>query len=182
MAARRNGLRFASLGAAFGLAGALAGCAGADVQIDAPILEAAGINLVSKPPPEPDLEEKPPLVVPPDTQRLPKPGERQVAAAEEQWPEDPDKIAAKKAKKAEKERKRYCREGATGPARAASMNSARPWAANSAARVSLAKRSVKRWALATRSSSRQASRIARLAGGTPGRSASGLWFALLNIN
>jgi hypothetical protein len=111
MAARRNGLRFASLAAAFGLAGALAGCAGADVQIDAPILEAAGINLVSKPPPEPDLEEKPPLVVPPDTQRLPKPGERQVAAAEEQWPEDPDIIAAKKAKKAEKERERYCREG-----------------------------------------------------------------------
>ncbi len=111
MTERRNGLRFASLAAAFGLAGALAGCAGTDVEINAPILEAAGINLVSKPPPEPDLEEKPPLVVPPDTQRLPKPGERQVAAAGEQWPEDPDIIAAREAEQAEKERQRYCREG-----------------------------------------------------------------------
>jgi len=111
MTARWKASRFASLIAAAGLAGALSGCAGADVQIDAPILEAAGINLVSKPPPEPNLEEKPPLVVPPDTQRLPKPGERQVAAAQEEWPEDPDIIAAKKAETAEKERERYCREG-----------------------------------------------------------------------
>lgn len=103
--------RLASFVAALGLAGALAGCAGADVQIDAPILEAAGINLVSKPPPEPDLEENPPLVVPPSTEKLPEPGERRVATAEEQWPEDPDIIAKNKAEKAEAERERYCREG-----------------------------------------------------------------------
>jgi len=90
---------------------ALAGCAGTDVQINAPILEAAGINLTSKPTPEPDLEEKPPLVVPPSTEKLPEPGERKVAAAEEEWPEDPDIIAKRKAEKAEKERERYCREG-----------------------------------------------------------------------
>ncbi|RIA47384.1 hypothetical protein BXY53_2462 [Dichotomicrobium thermohalophilum] len=89
----------------------LSGCAGTDVQIDAPILEAAGVNLTSKPPPEPDLEEKPPLVVPPTTEKLPEPGERQVATAEEQWPEDPDLIAKRKAEQAEKERERYCREG-----------------------------------------------------------------------
>lgn len=111
MTARHKASRFASLVAALGLAGAVSGCAGTDVQIDAPILEAAGINLVSKPPPEPDLEEKPPLVVPPDTNKLPKPGERQVAAAEEQWPEDPDIIAKNKAEKAEAERERYCEEG-----------------------------------------------------------------------
>jgi hypothetical protein len=103
--------RFARLGAAGLLAAMLTGCAGADVQIDAPILEAAGINLTSKPPPEPDLEEKPPLVVPPNTESLPKPGERQVAAAEQQWPEDPDKIAKRKEEQAEKEREEYCREG-----------------------------------------------------------------------
>jgi len=111
MNARHKARRLASLAAAIGVAGIVSGCAGADVQIDAPILEAAGINLVSKPPPEPDLEEKPPLVVPPDTKKLPKPGERKVAAAEEQWPEDPDLIAKKKAEKAEAERERYCREG-----------------------------------------------------------------------
>jgi len=89
----------------------MSGCAGTDIQIDAPVLEAAGINLTSKPPPEPDLEEKPPLVVPPSTERLPEPGARQVAAADGQWPEDPDIIAKPEAKKAKEERERYCREG-----------------------------------------------------------------------
>jgi hypothetical protein len=104
-------MRLARIGAVGGLSVLLAGCSGADVQIDAPILEAAGINLVSKPPPEPDLEEKPPLVVPPSTEKLPKPGERQVATAEEQWPEDPDLIAKREAEQAAAERERYCREG-----------------------------------------------------------------------
>ncbi len=111
MAQCRKSIRLTRLAAIGGFAVLLSGCAGTDVQIDAPILEAAGINLVSKPPPEPDLEEKPPLVVPPSTEALPKPGERQVAAAEEQWPQDPDKIAKRKAEQAEKERERYCREG-----------------------------------------------------------------------
>lgn len=111
MAGRRTRNRLARIGAVGGLAVLLSGCAGTDVQIDAPILEAAGINLTSKPPPEPDLEEKPPLVVPPTTEKLPEPGERQVAAADEQWPEDPDLIAKRKAEQAEKERERYCREG-----------------------------------------------------------------------
>jgi len=93
------------------MAAFLASCSGTDVQIDAPILEAAGINLTSKPQPEPDLEEKPPLVVPPSVDRLPQPGERQVAATDEQWPEDPDVIAERKAEQAAKERERYCREG-----------------------------------------------------------------------
>jgi hypothetical protein len=111
MTQRRRRSRFARLGAAGVLAAMLTGCAGTDVEIDAPILEAAGINLTSKPPPEPDLEEKPPLVVPPSTASLPKPGERQVAAAEQQWPEDPDKIAKRKEEQAKKEREEYCREG-----------------------------------------------------------------------
>jgi len=111
MARRRTSIKLARIGAVGGVAALLAGCAGTDVEIDAPILEAAGINLTSKPPPEPDLEEKPPLVVPPSTESLPKPGERQVAAAEEQWPEDPDLIAKRQAAQAEAEREEYCREG-----------------------------------------------------------------------
>lgn len=111
MARRRMSIRLARIGVIGAVAALLAGCAGTDVEIDAPILEAAGINLTSKPPPEPDLEEKPPLVVPPSTASLPKPGERQVAAAEEQWPEDPDLIAKRQAEQAEAEREQYCREG-----------------------------------------------------------------------
>ncbi len=107
MAARGIAVRIAS----FIVVGALAGCAGTDVEINAPILEAAGINLTSKPPPEPNLEERPPLVVPPSVERLPEPGERRVAAAEEQWPDDPDLIAKAEAEKAEREREIYCREG-----------------------------------------------------------------------
>jgi hypothetical protein len=113
MAAHKAASRLASFVAVIGLAGGLAGCAGTDVQVDAPILEAAGINLTSKPPPEPDLAENPPLVVPPDTKELPKPGERKVAEAgsDESWPEDPDVIAKRKAKEAEKKREEYCRKG-----------------------------------------------------------------------
>ncbi len=111
MASGRTSKKLARFGAAGGLAILLAGCAGADVQINAPILEAAGINLVSKPPPEPDLEDKPPLVVPPSTESLPEPGERQVATVEQEWPEDPDLIAARQAEQAEAERERYCRQG-----------------------------------------------------------------------
>jgi len=111
MTPRHKASRLAKLAASIGMAGILAGCAGTDVQIEAPILEAAGINLTSKPPPEPDLEENPPLVVPPNTDQLPQPGERKVATAQEEWPEDPDVIAKRKAEKAEKERERYCREG-----------------------------------------------------------------------
>lgn len=99
------------LGAVGVVAAILSGCAGTDVQVDAPILEAAGINLTSKPTPEPDLEENPPLVVPPSTESLPKPGERKTAAAEEQWPDDPDMTAKRKAEKAEKEREEYCEHG-----------------------------------------------------------------------
>jgi hypothetical protein len=111
MAQRRTWIKPVRIAVMSGFAAALAGCAGTDVQINAPILEAAGINLTSKPQPEPDLEEKPPLVVPPSVDRLPEPGERIVAASDEQWPEDPDVIAKRRAAQAEKERERYCREG-----------------------------------------------------------------------
>lgn len=111
MTRRLKSATVARLGAVGVVAAILSGCAGADVQIDAPILEAAGINLTSKPTPEPDLEENPPLVVPPSTESLPEPGERKTAAAEEQWPEDPDVIAERKAEKAEEEREEYCEHG-----------------------------------------------------------------------
>ena len=52
---------------------------GVDLDINAPILEAAGVNikesLMGKPAPEPDLPERGPLVLPPKSADLPAPGQ-----------------------------------------------------------------------------------------------------------
>jgi hypothetical protein len=103
--------RASRLASALAVACLLAGCAGTDIEIDAPILEAAGINLNSKPPPEPDLEERPPLVLPPDTQRLPEPGTRTAAVDQQVWPDDPDQRAKREAELAEQQRREYCERG-----------------------------------------------------------------------
>ncbi len=97
--------------AAASMAFMLSGCAGTDVEINAPILEAAGINLSGKKKEDPDLPDRPGIVIPP-TKTLPEPGPRQVAAApNEAWPQDSDQ--AKKAADLEAERKaeEYCRQG-----------------------------------------------------------------------
>ncbi|MDX2266387.1 MAG: hypothetical protein NW215_15610 [Hyphomicrobiales bacterium] len=103
--------RRASLAAALALG--LGGCAeGLDVNFNAPILEAAGINLSGKKPENPDVPERAGIVIPPSKDRLPEPGARPVAAATPAaWPNDPD-LARKTAEReaAEKELK-YCREG-----------------------------------------------------------------------
>lgn len=75
----------------------LSGCAeGLDLEVNAPILEAVGLNLTSKPRQEPELADRPPLVVPPSN-RLPEPGQPSGAqgqnqgwAAQSDWPDDPD--------------------------------------------------------------------------------------------
>lgn len=110
---KRRGTRDSTLIRAAGLLllVPLAACAGTDVQINAPILEAAGIQLSSKPPPEPNLEKRPPLVVPPSTEKLPEPGEKTAAVQPEVWPDDPDIRAKKLAEQKEAEHERYCREG-----------------------------------------------------------------------
>jgi len=101
--------------AAIVLGGALAGlggCAGTGVEIDAPILEAAGINLTAKKADE-DLPERSGIVIPPSTEELPKPGQRTASAdgAEQNWPEDPDKMKKRKEEREAAEREEYCREG-----------------------------------------------------------------------
>ncbi len=89
----------------------LSGCAGTDVEINAPILEAAGINLMGKKKEEPDLPDRPGIVVPPTT-NLPEPGPRQVAAApNEAWPQDSDQIRKAKDLEAERQAEEYCRQG-----------------------------------------------------------------------
>lgn len=93
-----------------GAALSLGGCGAADVQIDAPILEAAGINLTSKKPDDENVPERAGIVMPPSTEKLPEPG-TQTAAARQNWPQDPDQLKATKAKEAEEAYEKYCREG-----------------------------------------------------------------------
>ncbi len=104
------GQRNLALAALMGAALSLGGCNAADVQIDAPILEAAGIHLTSKKADDEDVPERPGIVIPPSTEKLPEPGTR-TAAAEQNWPHDPDKIKKRKAEEEAAAYEKYCREG-----------------------------------------------------------------------
>ena len=109
MARKPRNLAIAAL---LGGALTLAGCAGTDVEFNAPILEAAGINLVSKKKDEENLPDRPGLVLPPSTDKLPEPGTKTAAAAVDQsWPQDADKLKARNAAEAAAAREKYCREG-----------------------------------------------------------------------
>jgi len=91
---------------------ALGGCGagGMDLQVDAPVLDAVGLNLSTKPKNEEDLPERPGLVMPPSTAALPQPGER-AANASQNWPADPDQQAKQKAQLDAEAKEKYCREG-----------------------------------------------------------------------
>ena len=109
--------RSISLGAIAAIVAALmlggCGAAGVDLQVDAPVLDAVGLNLSSKPKQEEDLPERPGLVMPPSataTAALPAPGERTASAAQN-WPVDPDQQRKKKAELDAEAREKYCREG-----------------------------------------------------------------------
>jgi hypothetical protein len=97
------------LGAALGAGGC--GSGGVDLDINAPILEAAGINLSSKKVQDEDVPERAGLVVPPSTDKLPEPGSRQAAAGQQNWPQDPDKIKKQKEQEKADAEEKYCREG-----------------------------------------------------------------------
>jgi hypothetical protein len=112
MASMNSILRNLALTALLGGAVVLSGCGadGVGVEVNAPILDAVGLNLGGKKKDDEDLPERTGLVVPPSTDALPAPGS-QTAAASQQWPDDPDKRKKREtAEKAAAEEK-YCREG-----------------------------------------------------------------------
>lgn len=77
------------------MAGGLPGCSGYDVELDAPILNAVGINL-GKSKTKVKTKARPTLVVPPSP-KLPVPGSVAKAPANIDWPDDPDLRAKKMA-------------------------------------------------------------------------------------
>lgn len=96
--------RLVRVGVAGAMFFALVGCAGYDLEVDAPILNKVGLVGDSKKNSIP-IKERAPLVVPP-TAQLPQPGVVAKAPPEDlNWPDDPDlrakKIAELKAKQQE---------------------------------------------------------------------------------
>lgn len=117
MALFETSLRSGAFAAAAALCLALGGCGaagGIDLDIDAPALDAIGLNLSSKPKQEEDLPERPGLVMPPSSAAvatLPQPGERTAAIGSQNWPVDPDQQKKQKAEADVAAREKYCREG-----------------------------------------------------------------------
>ena len=103
-------LRSGAILAAMTASAMLVGCGVGDIdlQIDAPVLDAVGLNLSSKPKKEADIPERPGLVMPPSTATLPPPGERTAAAAQN-WPADPDIQRKQKTEADAAAREQYCR-------------------------------------------------------------------------
>jgi hypothetical protein len=116
MALFETSLRSGAFVAAAALCLALGGCGaagGIDLDIDAPALDAIGLNLSSKPKQEEDIPERPGLVMPPAnaTATLPQPGERTAAIGSQNWPADPDLQKKQKVEADAAAREKYCREG-----------------------------------------------------------------------
>ena len=72
----------------------LAGCS--MVELNAPILDAAGINLKGRKADVNNVRQNAPLVLPPKMKKLPPPGDRSVTQLSQQWPNDPDLSKAQK--------------------------------------------------------------------------------------
>ena len=106
-------IRNAAIAALLGGSVALGGCGAGDigVEVNAPILNAVGLDLGGKKKDDDDLPERPGLVVPPSTQALPPPGERSAAASAQNWPDDPDKRKKRDAEEKAAAEEKYCREG-----------------------------------------------------------------------
>lgn len=109
----------ASVIASAAMAVMVSGCggdSGIDMEINAPILEAVGVNIMGGKKPEPDLPERAPLVLPPRKDgSLPAPGQgspQQVATANgKSWPTDPEDRKKSEAARLEALRMEYCQKG-----------------------------------------------------------------------
>jgi hypothetical protein len=95
----------------------LGGCADG-VEVNSRLLDSVGLSTAaltgSKP--EPKLQPRAPLVMPPSTQRLPEPGSAPPPqpgelAANAAWPKDKDQERIAQAKDKDRQQAEYCRDG-----------------------------------------------------------------------
>lgn len=100
-------------GIALAAALALGGCGGVDgVALNGAMFDWLGISesALSKKDSDPKLAERPPLVLPPDANRLPEPGSAPTAQNNDMnWPADPEQKKLADAKERERLHLAYCR-------------------------------------------------------------------------
>lgn len=91
----------------------LGGCADG-VEINSPLLDSVGLSTAAlSKREEPKLQPRAPLVMPPNAQRLPEPGQppQATAAADTAWPKDRDQERASDAAQKKTRQAQYCRDG-----------------------------------------------------------------------
>jgi hypothetical protein len=102
------------LGLACLMAGSLAGCAGEGVELNGKIFDVLGVSTSALGrAPEPKVAQRSPLVIPPDSKKLPEPGSSPppAVASEQSWPQDPDQKRVAAATEAQRKQEEYCRNG-----------------------------------------------------------------------
>jgi hypothetical protein len=96
------------------MATGLAACAGEGVELNGKIFDALGVSTASLGPrPEPKIEQRSPLVLPPNGERLPQPGSEPAPdqTANQNWPKDKQQQRIAQAEEAKRKQKEYCRDG-----------------------------------------------------------------------
>lgn len=98
------------------LAAAVSGCGGIDgVELNGKIFDALGVsNAAMGAKPEPKLAQRSPLVLPPDPNKLPEPGNvaaQAPAVADANWPKDRDQQRIAAAADTKRKQAEYCRDG-----------------------------------------------------------------------
>jgi hypothetical protein len=98
-------------GTAVGSALLLAGCADAGIDLNGKVFDVLGISPSAQEARryEPQVAERAPLVMPPDSKALPQPGSGQAPPAQFAWPDDPDQRKVREAKERERLHLAYCR-------------------------------------------------------------------------
>jgi hypothetical protein len=89
----------------------LSGCAeGLGIDLNGKVFDWMGISAsaLQQKRDEPKLAERAPLVLPPNTARLPEPGSGQTSKSAMVWPEDPDQRKAREAQERERLHLAYC--------------------------------------------------------------------------
>ena len=100
-----------AIAAAVGSALLLAGCADAGIDLNGKFFDYLGISPAAQEARryEPQVAERAPLVMPPDTKALPQPGSGQAPSPQLAWPDDPDQRKVREAKERERLHLAYCR-------------------------------------------------------------------------
>jgi hypothetical protein len=97
-------------GTAVGSAMLLTGCADSGVDLNGKVFDVMGISPSAQAARryEPQVAERAPLVMPPDSNNLPQPGSGQAPVAQVSWPDDPEARKLREAEERQRLHLAYC--------------------------------------------------------------------------